>query len=85
VQLLNVGVNSQDLPKLATAAPIPVSFTLRIPKRAKSVRVVMASETGNRIGTAEVNRKAIDAAPAEPTPLPQLSGPRSSPPPQSNH
>jgi VWFA-related protein len=76
LQWMTIQVNSQNLAKVDTGPAIPVSFTLRIPKHAKSVRVVMETETGNRIGAAEVSRKAIDAAPAEPTPQPQLNGPR---------
>jgi hypothetical protein len=80
LQWMTIQVNSQNLAKLDAGPAIPVSFTLRIPKHAKSVRVVMETETGNRIGAAEVSRKAIDAAPAEPTPQPQLKGPRASTP-----
>jgi VWFA-related protein len=80
LQLLTIGANSQDTAKLAAGPGIPVSFTLHIPRHAKSVRVVMETETGNRIGAAEVSRKAIDAAPAEPTPQPQLMGPQASTP-----
>jgi hypothetical protein len=65
-------VNTQALTQLKPGEEVSVPLTLRIPKKAKSVRVVMESETGGRIGTAEVSRKAIDASPAEPTPQPKL-------------
>jgi hypothetical protein len=72
VQQTSVTVNTQALTQLKPGEEVSVPLTLRIPKKAKSVRVVMESETGGRIGTAEVSRKAIDAAPAEPTPQPKL-------------
>jgi VWFA-related protein len=72
VQQTSVTVNTQALTQLKPGEDVSVPLTLRIPKKAKSVRVVMESETGGRIGTAEVSRKAIDASPAEPTPQPKL-------------
>jgi hypothetical protein len=75
MQMMTAQATSQNLAALVAGPSIPVSLTLRIPKRAKSVRVVLETETGNRIGTAEVSRKAIDAAPATPSPEPQLSTP----------
>ena len=47
-------------------------LTIRIPRKAKSVRVVMETEEGGRIGAADLDRKTIDAAPAMPTPAAQL-------------
>lgn len=76
LQHMTVSIKVQNLPKLAIEPPIQVPITLRIPKHAKTVRIVMVTDTGNRIGTAEISRKAIDAAPAEPTPQPQLQEPR---------
>ena len=54
-------------------ATLPV--TIRIPRKTKSVRVVMETEAGGRIGTADVERKSIDAAPSTPTPEPTLTVP----------
>lgn len=48
--------------------------TVRLPKHTHQIRVVMETEAGGRLGSAEVNRTALDAAPAEPTPEPQLQG-----------
>jgi VWFA-related protein len=73
VQQMAVTASTQDLANLKAGELVPVSLTLRIPKKAKSVRVVMEAETGGRIGTAEVSRKAIDAAPEEATPAPKLT------------
>lgn len=60
-------------PQEEANASLPV--TIRIPRKTKSVRVVMETETGGRIGTADVDRKTIDAAPATPTPEPTLTTP----------
>jgi hypothetical protein len=56
-------------------------LTVRVPRKTKSVRVVVQNEDGGRIGSAEIDRKTIDAAPAAPasnpalTPRPGASGP----------
>jgi hypothetical protein len=57
-------------------------LTIRVPRKTKSVRVVMETEEGGRIGAADLDRKTIDAAPATPTPEPQLAsrGPEYVPP-----
>ena len=62
---------SQDL----TRIPIVVShfqIVVPCPKRTRTVRVVIEDQNGGRIGTAELDRKFIDAAPEAPTPEPQL-------------
>jgi VWFA-related protein len=48
-------------------------LTIRVPRKTKSVRVVMETAQGGRIGSADLDRKTIDAAPAMPTSDPQLS------------
>jgi len=48
-------------------------LTIPIPRKTRSVRVVIENEDGGRIGTADLDRKAIDAAPATPTDEPQLT------------
>jgi hypothetical protein len=52
-----------------------MQITVRIPRKTRNVRVVMETELGGRLGTTEVDRKSIDAAPAEPTPEPRLITP----------
>lgn len=47
--------------------------TVRIPKWTQSVHVVVESEPGGRIGSAVLDRKVIEAAPATPTPEPHLT------------
>jgi len=57
-----------------------VSFfplTVRVPRKTKTVRVVLETEDGGRIGASEVDRKVIDGSPAKPTlePGPQPTAP----------
>lgn len=68
VTLLPKTLAAAQRQQVETQLPITVPF----PRKARSVRVVMETETGGRIGTAEVDRKTIDAAPVLPTPNPQL-------------
>jgi VWFA-related protein len=63
--------NTQDPIRLATVVTT-LKLTLRVPRKTQSLRVVMATEEEGRIGTADLDRAAIDAAPALPTPEPQL-------------
>jgi VWFA-related protein len=49
-----------------------LTITLRIPRRTKSVRVVIGSLTNGRIGAIDLDRKTMDAAPSTPTPEPKL-------------
>jgi hypothetical protein len=62
---------SQDAAKLAVGMA-RVHVALRVPAKTRNVRVVMQSGDGGRIGAADLSRAAIDAAPATPTPTPQL-------------
>jgi hypothetical protein len=50
-----------------------MAITVRFPRNATHVRVVVESEDGGRMGAVDLTRKAIDTAPAEPTPEPQLT------------
>ncbi len=50
----------------------PFKLTLRLPAKAQNIRVVLATEGGSRIGTVDISRSTIDAAPDQPTPDPQL-------------
>jgi hypothetical protein len=63
---------TQDPTRLAESVT-RLPLTLRIPRKTKSVRVLMETEQGGRIGAADLERKAIDSAPAAPTPTPQLA------------
>jgi hypothetical protein len=61
---------------------VRLSLTIPVPRKTKSVRVVVETEEGGRIGAADLDRKTIDAALAMPTPAPQLAsrGPEYVPP-----
>jgi hypothetical protein len=45
-----------------------LTITIPVPRKTRSVRVVVETEEGGRIGGTDVNRKTIDAAPEAPTP-----------------
>lgn len=66
---------SSVLPDPAHMPPVASRFTvtLRIPRKTRNVRVVIENEDGGRMGTADLDRRRIDAAPALPTPEPHLS------------
>lgn len=48
-----------------------VTVTLQLPRKTQSVRVVVQAEEGGQIGTVDVDRRRLDAAPAMPTPGPE--------------
>jgi hypothetical protein len=60
--------------RFSTAAA-QIAVTVRVPRRTKVIRVAIAGQGAGRIGTAEVGRKALDAAPATPAPNPPLPSP----------
>jgi VWFA-related protein len=71
VERLILSVPTQDpshLAKLVTQ----LQLTVRIPPKTKSIRVLMETANGGRIGAADLDRDAIEAAPAMPVPEPQL-------------
>jgi VWFA-related protein len=63
--------SSQDTDRLAGAKP-EVKMTLPVPRDTKNVRLALATEGGERIGSVDVDRKTIDAAPVAVTPDPGL-------------
>jgi VWFA-related protein len=56
------------LPEVASRIP----FELRVPRKTRRVRIVIQAEDGERLGSVEMDRKTIDAAPATETPRPEL-------------
>lgn len=72
IERLTVYSASQD-PARRTEKFTRLQLTLRVPRKTQHVRVLMETEAGGRIGSADLDRKAIDAAPALPTPEPQLA------------
>ena len=59
--------NTQDPIRLATVVTT-LNLTLRVPRKTHSLRVVMETEEEGRMGTADLDRAAIDAAPVLPSP-----------------
>lgn len=75
VETLRLVAANPDPAKLpAVVSRVPVS--LHLPRKTRSVRVVIEDTDGGRMGTVSLDRKALNAAPAEPTPDPSLSVPR---------
>ena len=71
VQRLFLTAPTQDpshLAKLVTHLQI----TVRVPPKTRSIRVLTETANGGRIGAADLDREAIQAAPALPAPEPQL-------------
>ncbi len=74
---------TQDLARLpAVVSHFPV--VVPYPKRTRTIRIVVEDQNGGRIGTAELDRKSIDAAPDAPTPEPQLAPAATGHPPAQN-
>jgi VWFA-related protein len=63
-----------SLPTAAERARLitPISISVHFPPKAQQLRVVVESEVGGRMGSFDLTRKMVDAAPVEPTPPPQL-------------
>lgn len=68
----------QDPGQLAKAF-LQIPITVRVPKRTTVIRVAVAGEAQGRIGTAEITRKSYEAAPALPSPTPELVSPQPAP------
>ena len=65
-------INTQDPTRLAaTRTNLPV--LIQLPPKTRNVRIAVQTVEGGRIGTAELDRKTIDAAPEAPTPPPSFS------------
>ncbi len=69
---LNVAGPTHDLTRLAQLVT-PLQVTIQAPHKTQSVRVILEGEPGGRLGGAVLDGKTIDAAPALPTPDPQLA------------
>jgi VWFA-related protein len=83
-ETVRLTVNTQDPAQLATQLT-NLPLLLRVPRKTRNVRVAIQAVEGGRIGTAELDRKMIDAAPAAPTPpatlQPRPQGQEAPPPP----
>ena len=71
VERLVLRAPTQDPTHLANLVT-PLQLTVRVPRKTQSIRVVTETGTGGRVGAANLDRKALDDAPATPTPEPQL-------------
>jgi hypothetical protein len=60
VTLIAYSSNPEKLPEVASQFP----FILRVPHKTRTVRVIVQEGDGGRIGSAEINRKTLHAAPA---------------------
>jgi hypothetical protein len=71
IQTVTLVAHSLDPAKLPAVASL-FPFMLRIPRKTRRLRVIIQAEDGGRVGSAEIDRKTIDAAPATVTPRPEL-------------
>jgi hypothetical protein len=71
LESVTVTANTQDATRLAEM-PARLPVMIRIPRKTQFVRVVIQAGERDRIGTVELDRKTIDAAPEAPTPQPKL-------------
>ena len=71
VERLILSVHTQDPSHLARLVT-HLQLTIRVEPKTQSVRVVAETANGGPTGAADLDRQAIEAAPATPAPLPQL-------------
>jgi VWFA-related protein len=69
LEKVNLAVNTDDSSRLPLEMKL-APRTLRVPRKTQIVRLIVETEDGAKIGTAEVDRRTIEAAPALPTPEP---------------
>jgi hypothetical protein len=68
ITLLAHASQPTHLPEIASQ----FAMVLRVPRKTRRVRVILEADDGGRIGSAELDRKTIDVAPATITPRPDL-------------
>lgn len=74
LESLTVSTNTQDASRLATTLTrLPVR--IRVPRKTEDVRIAIQVVDSGRIGTFELDRKTINAAPESPTPEPEIITP----------
>ena len=71
IERLVLSAPTQDPAQLAEVVT-RLQLTIRVPRKTQSIRVVTETANGGRIGAADLDRNAIEAAPATPTPDPGL-------------
>ena len=52
---------------------IPISVTVPTPRRTKTLRLLVETDPDQRLGSFDIGRKLLDAAPATPTPQPHVT------------
>ena len=67
LETFTIQANTQEPTRLAETLT-PLSVKLRVPRKTHSVRIVVQTAEKGRLGTAELDSKALDAAPEVPTP-----------------
>lgn len=72
LRLTSTNPDPAKLPPVVSRVPV----SLRLPRRTRSVRVVIEDTDGGRMGAVNLDRKTLNAAPAEPTPQPSLTSQR---------
>jgi VWFA-related protein len=72
IQGYTVTADTQDAGLLQNGPDLTLALTIHVPKKAKDVRLVVEPESGQRMGSVEIGRKAILGAPSAPTPKPQV-------------
>lgn len=70
VTLVANALHPAHLPVIASQFPI----MLRVPRKTRRVRVILEAENDGQIGSAELDRRMINAAPVTETPKPTLEG-----------
>jgi len=68
VTLVAHSLDPAKLPDVASRFP----FAVRVPRKTRRVRLILQAVDGGRLGSAEIDRNGIDAAPAMDTPRPEL-------------
>jgi hypothetical protein len=68
---LTVLSNSQDAARLAQSDTL-LTLTVPLPRHTASMRVVIRTDDGGRVGTVELDHKSLETAPETPTPNPEL-------------
>ncbi len=71
IERLTVLSNSQDAARLAQSNTL-LTVTVPVPRHTQTVRVVIRTDDGGQVGTAELDQKSLQAAAESPTPNPQL-------------
>jgi hypothetical protein len=71
LQWLTVFSNSQDPARLAQSNTL-LTVTVPVPRHTARVRVVIRTDDGGEVGTAELDHKNLETAPEIPTPNPEL-------------